>query len=586
LTSETTFGREPITIVEIDQDFCSLTYGISPCEAVLGTTGSIKCFNTLRTCQDPVNFDKETLTLKFCTPTSRMPKGENLIPSVVSVSTRPTEINIAAGDTNAQPLGRRASVTVTFKDHPYSDRLVDKYLADRTYNPNQVGTFWSKWLRRNPYYQNRIIRIREGYVGQNLSDMRTRHYVIDNINGPDSSGSVRLVAKDILKLADDKKAQCPVANTGEIENDISDTAGSLVLVPTGIGNEEYPASGTIRVSDELMTFTRSGDTLTLTQRGVQNTEASNHSAGDTVQVVKKFTNTRVDSIVKELLEDFANIDSSFIPFTEWEDEADTWLAGYLLNATITEPTGVNKLLSELVEQAGFYIWWDEIQQEIKFQAVRPRTEEESIPLITDESNIIADSVLIERDSKQRLSQIQFYFDQINPVEQLDEASNFRRLRVQVDTDAERDIEYGEKRIKTIYSRWYTNANDGEVLTISTRFLLRYRDNPLYFTFSADAKERLNLWTGDVFEVQHRNLVDNTGQPLRILMQIISVIEKEAGHMLEYRCQQFGFGGRFAYVVANGTDTYDNLTDEEKSFGGWIAPNSGIFDDGGEAYKII
>lgn len=586
MTSETTFGREPITIVEIDQDFCSLTYGTAPCTASIPTTGSIKCFNTLKTCQDRANYDKDTLTLKFCTPTSSIPKGENLIPSLIGVSTRPTEINILGGNNNMQPLGRRASVAVTFQDHPYSDRLVDKYISDRAYNPNTQGTFWSKWLRRNPYYQNRLIRIREGYVGQDISSMRTRHYVIDQIDGPDSSGKVTLTAKDILKLADDKKAKCPTASTGVLNSDLTETDTSFQISPSGVGDEEYPASGTVRINDELMTFTRSGDIFTITQRALRNTETSAHDKDDTVQLCKVFTNERVDAIVKELLEDFGNIDSAFVPFSDWEDEADSWFAGYNLNAYITEPTGVNQLVAELAEQCGFYIWWDEIDQEIKFRADKPNDPLVALPEITDQNSIIADSVKITEESDQRISEVDFYFDIINPTIDLDEITNYKKLRVNIDTDAERDVEYGEKRIREIFSRWFTDANDGEVLTTSRRMLFRYRDNPKFITFSADAKTRLDIWTGDVFILRHRGIVDDEGNIIDFYAQVVSVIEKNSGHMLEYKCQAFSYLGRYAYVVANGTDTYDNLTEDEKRFGAWIAPNSGIFSDGGEAYKII
>jgi hypothetical protein len=44
-------GRRPITIVEVDLDFCQNTYGLAPCTAAIGTTGTVKCFNTFKSCQ-------------------------------------------------------------------------------------------------------------------------------------------------------------------------------------------------------------------------------------------------------------------------------------------------------------------------------------------------------------------------------------------------------------------------------------------------------------------------------------------------------------------------------------------------------
>lgn len=52
----TNLNRELTQIVEMDIDRCLLTYGSSPCTAVLGTSGVRKCYNTFTTCQDKPNF--------------------------------------------------------------------------------------------------------------------------------------------------------------------------------------------------------------------------------------------------------------------------------------------------------------------------------------------------------------------------------------------------------------------------------------------------------------------------------------------------------------------------------------------------
>src|SRR5690625_5902492 len=57
--------REPIAFVEIEQDFCNLTYGVAPCMAGIGVTGNTQCYNTLRTCQDTDSFSRGTKNLWF-----------------------------------------------------------------------------------------------------------------------------------------------------------------------------------------------------------------------------------------------------------------------------------------------------------------------------------------------------------------------------------------------------------------------------------------------------------------------------------------------------------------------------------------
>ena len=181
MVDETTIGREPLTIVEIDQDFCSLTYGSSPCQAAINTTGATECFNTFKTCQDTANYDKTIKTIRFVKPNTGFPKGEFYIPSLVSTTNNPTELSIGSSDPDSRALGRGASVKIVLKDHPYNDKIVDPYRANRSYDPFTQSTFWAKWLSRNPYYQNRPLRILDGYVGQDTADMRTRNYFIQKI---------------------------------------------------------------------------------------------------------------------------------------------------------------------------------------------------------------------------------------------------------------------------------------------------------------------------------------------------------------------------------------------------------------------
>jgi hypothetical protein len=297
-----------------------------------------------------------------------------------------------------------------------------------------------------------------------------------------------------------------------------------VTIGSGIGDDEYPSSGTAIISDEIVTYTRSSDTVTLTARGQNGTTASAHDADETFQQVYVASAKRVDLVIKELLEDYADVDSALIPATDWATEASTYLSGFTLNTLITQPTGVSELLSEIVQQCICFIWWDEVDQEIKFRAIRPAVPDETIVKeINETENIVADSLRIERRTPERLSQIWVYFAQYNPTESLDDASNYRRLSITIDTDAETENEYGERRVKSIFSRWFDDGNGGAASTLAGRLILRYRDDPVYFTFSMDAKDR-SILPGDVVEFSHRSLVDFTGAPRVDVLQVVKVTE--------------------------------------------------------------
>src|SRR5690606_32328883 len=146
-------GRKPVTIIELDQDFCTRTFGVGGCTAVLGETGDRNCINTLKTCHVADVFNKGTMTLRFTDARSTIPRdGTVYIPSLLSVQSRPMRIEPSKG------LGTRASVKIVLQDHPSDDHQVDPYVGERPYDPMTRGTFWTKWLARNPYYQNRPVR--------------------------------------------------------------------------------------------------------------------------------------------------------------------------------------------------------------------------------------------------------------------------------------------------------------------------------------------------------------------------------------------------------------------------------------------
>ena len=244
---------QALTYVEIDVDYCANVYGTSPCTAALGVTGEKKCFNSLKTCQDRGNFRNSPVTLRFAIDCDYLPKSIDVIaPTVTSVAFTPAAVSLG------EDLGVRASVTVSFKDHPSGDAStgLDKYYADRAYNPFNQGTFWGKFRARHPYLRGRSLRWVMGFVGQSLSEMETRHYIIDSFNGPTPDGRFTIVAKDLLKLADDDRAQAPFLSNGSLLADITNVATSMTVTPDGVG-AEYRTSGYVAIGGkEIVSYTR------------------------------------------------------------------------------------------------------------------------------------------------------------------------------------------------------------------------------------------------------------------------------------------------------------------------------------------
>lgn len=525
-------GRIPVVFVEVDVDRCSRIYGSSPCTAALGSTGDRKCYNTYATCQDTANFAQGTpKTFRFCEENAAVPVGIDAIPLLrdQGVSYAPQRITPGKG------LGIRASVTVRLKDAPWPDDALDPYFSSRTHD-TAAGTFWGKFRARERFYEGRPLRIRSGYVvpGQAFTwdNFQTRAYIMDAIKGPGRDDTVELVAKDILKLADDKRALCPRPSKGQLSADLAAAATTCTLVPAGIGAAEYPASGRVVIGGEGMDFTRSGDNLTLT-RDVYGTGARDHKADDTVQLVKRYQAEEIQDVIYDLLVNFAGIDAAYIDKPTWDLERDAYLLG-VWSAELCEPTGVNTLIGELTEQGTCSVWWDEVAQEIRFRALRPPTI--GLPERTDEDHFLGGSVSASEDTQSRVSQVLVYFGQIDPTAKLDETNNYRIRYFTPDPEGSGGAnQHGSEAVKKVFSRWFLSTSLGRVQTLAETLLNTYRHPPRVLEFDLDAADALA--TGDLFYARTRYIQDDTGAPARINMMIIEAQEKRVGTTYTFKAQE-------------------------------------------------
>ena len=510
------FVKEKFWVIELDLDTCNLVYGSSPCSASVGVTGDQKCFNTAKTCQDRANYDRGTKTYRYCTKRSPMPEGLDAIPSLKGAPTiSAAQINPSGG------LGVRGGISLNFVDGPSNDVHIDPYVNERAYIPYETGTYWGKLRARNPFYNNRAIRAFTGYLVDGVYDpanFQPRSYVIENITSNRGVGSV--TGKDVLKLADSDRSQYPPKSNGELVADIDSVATSFSLSPVGVGDLEYDASGWVRLSDEVMSFTRVSDVMTVV-RGQYTTIAGDHSSGDSVQQCKYFNDT-VANIDYELLTIGANIDPVFINLPLWQIESDDNYP-YLLEALITEPVGVQALLKELGDNAPHFLYFDERTQLINFTAVKEPPI--NVNYVNNEDHILKDTLKVADMPKDRLSDVLVYFGQRDPTKKMDEVNNYSQTYIRSDLASSSDDEYGSKKIETIYSRWINNFNKAAALELATRKGRRLGITPRQVSFKMTAKDS-DYWLGANLGIDHPALQTITGETGNNIFQITSV--KEAG----------------------------------------------------------
>ena len=584
-TSQQQLGKEPITVIVIQADACALTYGNSPCTAAAGVTGAEKCYNTRNTCQDPDNYDKTTKDYTFCSSRTNLPVGIDMIPCLDRVPQQ-----APASITGGKGLGNRAVITMAFNDFTHHDRGADPYWDERpSGRGEESGTFWGKWLARNIYYEGRPVIVKTGYITSpwNWDEFESEYYDIDRIDGP-TNGKVTLKAKDILTRTYARKARYPAASNGELLNDITDVATFATLTPTGIGNDEYPASGYASIGKEIASFTRSGDALTLT-RAQKGSPASEASAGDVVQLCINYPGINIVDALYDVLVNGAGIPAGYIPYDDglpgdiWDDEKELWLSASNVTGIITEPTPVEDIISEWSDHFMFDIWWDLVNQQIPIKALSPEPSGVAIPELGEDYEILRDSVKVKKNPDGRITTVIIRYDKINHAEKND-PENFSKTLVFTDPSAEGADKYNESSIKEIQSKWFDSK--AYASQYGGRTSARFLDTPTMIEFDIDAKDDTSLNLAGRVQIDTRQIQGVTGENSPTNFQITEVKPTKDGDVIKCKGLISSFSGNYGFYAPDGTPDYASATIDDKKNFGYYAPDSGIYSDGETADKYI
>lgn len=595
-------GRQPFGWIEIDLGACANTYGVAPCTAALGVTGSAKCFNSWSTCQDPTNFIDATKTFKFCTTAPAIPLDQGFIPLLRDARMGPGEVD------PGMSMGKRGSVRFALGDAPHDDYGVDPYVAERSYDPLTRGLFWGRFLRRWPFYLGRALRWYSGFLpaSDTVLDQaefkalfRSRAYVIESIDGPDSSGEVTVTAKDPLKLADKERAKAPKPSKGKLLSALSDVATPSTLDVSTTDDTEYDlksgeSEDYVRVGDEILTYTgttpiAAGVRLTGVSRAAPSpyeTTQQSHDADDAVQRCRFFAGKVID-VVKELLENYTpNFQSAWIPYADWQTEYDTWLAGLTVERLVVDPEGVRSLLDELVAQGlSWGFWWDEVHQQVSYRALRPFDSAATPTRFSDDAHIVRDSVDVADEPERLINEVRVLYGQRDPTGDRGDYQNYRQGDFQQDADSQSDRQTGQKRARTIYARWHPASNESRVRQLTSRILGGHARLLRRIRWRVDRKDD-DIDVAQFLDLHTAYLLDVFGQPIDTRVQVIHV--EERGDELDVLAREDFFKGNYGRVApaAKSGQTYTQATTDDRDRYAFIADSAGQMANGDDGTRLI
>lgn len=564
--------------------------GYKPTVAATVTTyhggSAAKCFNSRFTCADPANYDEGVKTVTYAYNEDNLPDIAGIFPCLTDVSSRPGELNLSGIDPKSTALGMSARVTIKLQDFAGNDTWLDKYQSERVsgaalasgigYNPLDRGRQLARQWARFPYYLGIPTRVLRGYAGDLPAAMATEHYVMSELTGPSAGGAVQITAKDIMDLADDAKAVCPSASLGKLLAAIGTGDTSLTLTPTGVGDLDYPASGAARIGREIVYYTRAADVMTIS-RAQEGTTASTHAVSDVVQDCVVLDGLTINAAAEAVLKYKTTRFNAFIPTADWQAENDTWYSGLVIGRVIlSKPIGKKQLVGELC-QLGVMIWWDPVDQKIKFKVNAPLLPGESYYSITDDNAIIENSPNIDRGEDQRISALWFYHAVRDWTDDTLSSKNFDKLTVA----AVSDNLYGQDAYKEITTRWFgRTGNDVSVSIISERLLARYTNPPNLVSGTLDVKDRTSVKLGSRLLFESYVLQDVDGATLAEPVQVNFV--EYTDDRVKFRAETYRISGRFAFWLDSATAPadYNSATPAQRATGAfWGDANAPGMPDG-------
>jgi len=200
-------SRKPIQLVILELDYCSLTFGTSPCLA----TG-VKCYNTFATCKYKQAFTKTIKEYRYINHYASINSINqlNAKPYISTIQFMPTELN------EDKTIPARCKIELF--DENDTDVDIDKYINERVNNILEIkGTHFKKLIERNPNYRGRYIKIYEGYEGLDFSEFKQRAtFKIDNIKRDKNKITIECI--DLIKALDEIKY--PIRLSAKILEDL------------------------------------------------------------------------------------------------------------------------------------------------------------------------------------------------------------------------------------------------------------------------------------------------------------------------------------------------------------------------------
>lgn len=439
-------------------------------------------------------------------------------------------------------IGFRASASISLKDFISSDafELTGLY-ADR----RVTGSHFAKLFARN-FIKNRPARIRRGYLVNGVYDevnFQTEHYIVDEYQGVSLNADVSFNLIDVLALTNGINAKAPETSNATLATLITTgTTSATINLESGLTAAEIEAKfgansavGFMAIDSEYIKYTVTSATgvspviVSITARNRFGTLQADHSVNTTVQrCIAYETETNLIDIVDDLIRNYTDIDTSYIPSAEWSALKAGELANFDLINIIAKETEVKKMLNELIQIGGLTMYVDVVERKIKISA----TPNFDSPVITfNQVEHLELGTLRTANKFDKLVTRQLVSWAPVDYSKEDQANYANTFRVAAILEEDKSRLGTKNAGQDVVSRWLPNTTNGNQIAagIAQRNVSRFSQIPIEVSFEVDSKyigtiAGGRMWLGSVFAVETVREVYCNGafQPETLVCQCTSI----------------------------------------------------------------
>ena len=534
-----------------------------------------ECYNTWATCKDRLNYVDEEYDLKLSSYNAALPF--NARPYLKTVSALPTVIQ--------QKISSKARKTYTLMDEEDGDIGVDPYHLTRT---SIRGTYWKKFLARNPNYAGWAVEELAGFVGLDEGDFEPRWAgKLENLTI--SRGEVKLEAVDTMAAL--TKVQLPEKIKTSLQAGITDAQTDIVLSSLlKEDGDQIDASGYIQIGDEIVYYdslTPASNQLNDCLRGQFGTVAAAADAGTRVTLVKYFAPANPFDLLEDLWEIAGGIvanDFRTAAWTYWK----TWpVTDVDFSAIITEGDKITASVAfwEIADLIDCHIWQDE-EQKISIRRNQGNEPDRVYLDLTDDGHVVNLSGSGDYNEKARRTRVLLYWGK-TALGEFEKVRSYDEIDGGIDGDYEAPEAYGEPRTETILSRWFSKRYLQEEIVeqyaaglVARRLMHRMDPRPI-IGISVERKDE-GLKTGDSVRMATDEFLNPDGTDIAGAFLIISRQEKR--NNVELKLLQLPTQ-RICYIAPDATRDYDDplTTDAEREYG-FICDDSGRMPNSDPGYN--